>query len=81
MGIYDLEEEEEDVAEYFDYYGSEVEADEFEDECLYQQPRHAYVVKRHASGIPGRVKEHQSTTKGTSVGYPDRTKGMASGIT
>ncbi|KAK0229825.1 hypothetical protein EDD85DRAFT_793727 [Armillaria nabsnona] len=79
-GVFDYKEEEEDVAEYFDYYSSRVKEEEFKDECSYQHPRRAYIIERHASGIPGQVKEQQSTTNGASVGYPERTKGMASGI-
>ncbi len=55
LGTYETEEE--SVEEYFDYYSSEMEEDEPEDECSYQRPRRAYTVERRASGILGRVKE------------------------
>ncbi|PBK94062.1 hypothetical protein ARMGADRAFT_1079541 [Armillaria gallica] len=80
MGVFDYEEEEEEVAEYFDYYSSKVEEEEFEDECSYQHPRRAYVIERRASGILERVKERQTTSKGASASIPERAKGMASRI-
>lgn len=59
MGTYYSDEEEEGIEdEYYDYYNSDQEEDEYDDMCSYERPSHAFAIERQMDSLQNRNQEH-----------------------